>query len=71
MFVYSKTTETLGKIQIRNSTTKCQNQKSEHNKRTKNKFRISDLVLPFPRVENGGFNLVQKLAKPLTCVTVA
>ena len=30
----------------------------------------TDLVRAFSYVENGGLNLVLKLAKPLTCMTV-
>ena len=36
-----------------------------------NNCHIPDMVQAFSYVENGGLNLVLKLAKPLTCMTVA
>ena len=42
-----------------------------HQKRMDKNCHIPDLVQAFSNVENGGLNLVLKLAKPLTCMTVA
>ena len=50
---------------------KWQNQKFKHIKRMNNNCHTPDLIQAFSNVENGGLNLVFKLAKPLTCMTVA
>ena len=59
------------KIQKGKSQIKWQNQKFKHIKWRDNNYHIPDLVQAFPYVENGGLNLVLKLAKPLTSMTVA
>ena len=48
-----------------------QNPKLKDIKRMENNCHIPDLVHAFPYVENGALNLVLKLAKPPTCMTVA
>ena len=45
--------------------------KPKHIKRMDNNWHIPDLLQALSYVENGVRNLVLKLAKPLTCMTVA
>ena len=57
--------------ELRGNVIKWQNQKLKHIKRIDNNYHIPDFVQAFSSVENGRLNLVLKLAKPLTCMTVA
>ena len=53
------------------SLSKWKNQKLKHNSRMDNNCHIPDLVQAFSSYEeNNGLNLVLKIAKPLTCMTV-
>ena len=54
-----------------NSKRKVPNQKKKHSKGMDNNCHITDLLQAFFSLENGGWNLVLKLAKPLTCMPVA
>ena len=66
--VKSKITKILNSEE--NSKRKVPNQKHKHFKRIDNNCHIPNLVQAFSYVENSGLNLVFKLAKNLSCMTV-